>query len=183
MRASPPAAPAIWSVGHSTRTADEFLALLRGHDVRAIADVRRFPGSRRHPHFSREQLSVFLPRHDVEYVWMPELGGRRAPRPDSPNTGWRVPQFRGYADYMETPEFADAIAKLVDVASRIRTAVMCAESLWWQCHRRLIADYLVARGHEVIHIESVTKASPHKLIAPAQIVDGKLSYAADQLDL
>jgi uncharacterized protein (DUF488 family) len=173
----------IWTVGHSTRSAEEFLALLLAHDIRAIADVRRFPGSRRHPHFSREQLSAFLVRHDVEYVWMPELGGRRTPLPDSHNTGWRVAQFRGYADYMETPEFIDAIAKLLDLASRARTAVMCAESLWWQCHRRLIADYLLARGHDVIHIESATKASPHKFVPPARIVGGSLSYAAEQLDL
>ena len=178
-----PSQPSVWTVGHSTRTAEELLGLLRAHDIRAIADVRRYPGSRRHPHFSREELSVFLARHDVEYVWMPELGGRRTPRPDSHNTGWRVAQFRGYADYMETPEFADAIATLLELASRVRTAVMCAESLWWQCHRRLIADYLLARGHEVTHIESVTKASPHRFMDPARLVNGTLTYAPEQLDL
>ena len=148
-----------------------------------IADVRRFPASRRHPHFAREQLAPFLHARGVDYRWMPELGGRRSAREDSVHTGWRVAAFRGYADYMDTPEFAAAFAALTALARERRTAVMCAESLWWQCHRRLIADALVADGHEVIHIESVEKASPHRLIDPARIVNGRLSYAADQMEL
>ena len=114
---------------------------------------------------------------------MPDLGGRRRPRKDSPHTGWRVDGFRGYADYMETEEFRTAFSRLVDAARRRRTAIMCAEQLWWQCHRRLISDALLADGHEVVHIESMTKASPHKLVPPARLVGGRLSYAAEQPDL
>lgn len=114
---------------------------------------------------------------------MPELGGRRRARTDSPHTGWRVEAFRGYADYMDTDEFRAATARLLEIAGARSTAIMCAEQLWWQCHRRLISDTLLARGHEVLHIESVTKASPHKLIPPAHLVRGRLSYAAEQPDL
>jgi uncharacterized protein (DUF488 family) len=173
----------IWTVGHSTRTAEEFLALLRAHSVEAIADVRRFPGSRRHPHFGRDQLEPFLTTHGIQYAWMPDLGGRRNPVKDSHNTGWRVAAFRGYADYMETAAFREAMEKLLGLGKSKRTAVMCAEALWWQCHRRLISDWLVAHGFEVMHIESETKASPHRLIAPARMVDGQLSYGAEQTDL
>jgi uncharacterized protein (DUF488 family) len=151
---------------------------LQSHRIEAVADVRRFPASRRHPHFSRELLEPALVTHGVDYVWLPALGGRRSPRPDSVNTGWRVAAFRGYADYMETPEFTEALARLVDVARAKRTAIMCAEALWWQCHRRLIADALLAAGHDVLHIQSRDAASQHKLIPPAAIRHGHLSYAA-----
>jgi uncharacterized protein (DUF488 family) len=157
--------------------------VLQAHGIRALADVRRFPGSRRHPHFGREQLEALLRSREVQYVWMPELGGRRRPRKDSPHTGWRVEGFRGYADYMETDEFRVALSRLLELAPQQRTAIMCAEQLWWQCHRRLIADALLAQGHEVLHIESATKASPHRLVPPAHLVRGQLSYAAEQLDL
>jgi uncharacterized protein (DUF488 family) len=173
----------VWTVGHSTRSADDFVELLSAHAVERIADVRRFPASRRHPHFAREQLEPFLASRGIDYRWLPELGGRRTPRRDSVNTGWRVAAFRGYADYMETPEFAAAFSALVDLAHERRTAIMCAESLWWQCHRRLIADALMAAGHDVTHIESAEKASPHRLIDPARIVGGRLSYAAEQTGL
>lgn len=145
--------------------------------------MRRFPGSRRHPHFSRERLEPLLAARDIGYLWLPELGGRRAPREDSPNTGWRVPAFRGYADYMETPEFEAALARVLDFARERNVAVMCAEALWWQCHRRLIADALVARGHDVLHIQTPGKAPPHVIAPPASIRDAKLSYAASQLEL
>ncbi|MGH7636157.1 MAG: DUF488 family protein [Gemmatimonadaceae bacterium] len=157
--------------------------MLQAHDVRALADVRRFPGSRRHPHFGREQLEPFLRAHGIEYVWMPELGGRRKARKDSPHTGWRVEAFRGYADYMDTDEFRAALTRLLELARGLPTAIMCAEQLWWQCHRRLISDALLAQGHEVLHIESAKKASPHKLVSPARLVGGTLSYAAEQPDL
>jgi uncharacterized protein (DUF488 family) len=157
--------------------------LLRAHRVDAVADVRRFPASRRHPHFSRERLEPFLSANAVAYRWFPELGGRRSPRKDSPNSGWRVAAFRGYADYMDSAEFSAALAALLDMARERRTAIMCAESLWWQCHRRLIADALLAGGHDVEHIESATKVSPHRLIAPAVLREGRLSYAAEQPDL
>ena len=157
--------------------------MLLAHEVRAVADVRRFPASRRHPHFARERLEAELAPHDIAYRWMPDLGGRRKPRPDSINTGWRVAAFKGYADYMETPEFAGAFGQLVEHGKVRRTAVMCAEALWWQCHRRLIADALTAAGYQVVHIETREKTSPHKFIAPARLVDGRLTYAAEQLDL
>jgi uncharacterized protein (DUF488 family) len=173
----------LWTVGHSTRSADEFLGLLQAHRIELIADVRRFPASRRHPHFAREHLEPLLDSHGCRYVWQPALGGRRSPRKDSRNTGWRVAAFRGYADYMETPEFADAFSKLLALAQAKRTAVMCAEALWWQCHRRLIADAAMALGDDVLHIQSSDVAAPHKLIPPASIRDGRLSYAAVQPDL
>ena len=157
--------------------------MLVAHGVQAVADVRRFPASRRHPHFSREQLQAFLGTHEILYQWMPELGGRRSPRPDSPNTGWRVAGFRGYADYMETSEFARAFAVLRADAHERRTAIMCAEALWWQCHRRLIADALLVSGHEVIHIETATKSSPHRITTPARIANGQLTYASEQRSL
>jgi len=173
----------LWTIGHSTRTAAEFLELLRAHRIAAIADVRRFPGSRRHPHFAREHLQPFLESNGIQYAWMPELGGRRTPAKDSRNTGWRVAAFRGYADYMEAREFASAMQDLLQLARAKPTAVMCAEALWWQCHRRLISDWVVAHGDAVMHIESATKASPHRLIAPAKLIDGQLSYEAEQTDM
>lgn len=157
--------------------------MLKSHDIESVADVRRFPASRRHPHFAREQLEVFLAAHRISYRWMPELGGRRAANRDSVNTGWRVAAFRGYADYMETSEFRSAFDALAELASRHRTAIMCAESLWWQCHRRLIADAFLARGDSVTHIEGLKKASPHRLLPPAHLNNGQLSYAAAQSDL
>jgi uncharacterized protein (DUF488 family) len=156
---------------------------LQAHEIQLVADVRRFPASRRHPHFSRERLEALLAGHAIRYQWIPALGGRRVPRPDSRNTGWRQAAFRGYADYMDTPEFREALDGLLAVAGSVRTAIMCAEALWWQCHRRLIADALVSGGHEVLHIQSRSAAPPHKLLAPAHMQNGKLSYAADQADL
>src|SRR5881394_2255304 len=133
--------PVIYTVGHSTRTLDDFIALVRAHGVKAIADVRRFPMSRRHPHFNRESLSDSLATEDMKYFWVPELGGRRRPRPDSENTAWRNESFRGYADYMETADFAAAMRQLEEIAAANPTAILCAEAVWWRCHRSLIADY------------------------------------------
>lgn len=161
----------ILTIGHSTHTADRFLALLQAHGVTAIADVRRFPGSRRHPHFAREALAAFLPQHDVAYRHFPALGGRRRPAPDSPNTGWRVPSFRAYADHMRSSEFQAALLELVAYAKNGVAAVMCAESQWWRCHRQLIADALVTRGVEVGHIMSAGAPAPHELTSFAR-VDG-----------
>jgi uncharacterized protein (DUF488 family) len=153
------------------------------HAIQLVADVRRFPASRRHPHFSRERLEPFLADSSIRYLWLPALGGRRTPRKDSENAGWRQAAFRGYADYMETPEFLAAFDELLRVAATERVVIMCAEALWWQCHRRLIADALVARGHDVRHIQTAVSAPPHKLLSPARLEAGRLTYAADQADL
>jgi uncharacterized protein (DUF488 family) len=168
----------LWTVGHSTRAQDEFIGLLERNGIQALTDVRRYPSSRRHPHFNREALEHWLPAGGVGYVWMPELGGRRAPRKDSANTAWRNGGFRGYADYMETYAFRDGIEYLLQSAQQQRTTIMCAEQAWQQCHRGLISDYLKARGVEVRHIVDQRRVEPHPWTAAARIVDGKLSYRA-----
>ena len=173
----------IWTVGHSTRSFDEFLALLREADIEAVADVRRFPGSRRLPHFGKDALSSALEEAGIVYEHFPELGGRRRPRPDSPNTAWRNEAFRGYADYMMTDDFRHGVTRLLELAGRKRTAFMCAEALWWQCHRSLIADDLKAAGHDVLHIIGVGKIEPHPFTSAARIVNGALSYASTEGDL
>src|SRR4051812_13595446 len=132
----------VWTVGHSTRTADDFRGLLATYEIELVADVRRFPGSRRLPHFSAAALEGDLQRAGIAYCGMPNLGGRRRADPNSPNTGWRHPAFRAYADYVATEEFAEGLFELLLLANGLRTAVMCAEVLWWRCHRRLIADVL-----------------------------------------
>jgi uncharacterized protein (DUF488 family) len=152
-----------FTVGHSTHALEELVALLRRHDVRRIADVRRFPQSRRHPQFNREALVETLPAHGIAYRHLPALGGRRDPRPDSPNGGWEHPAFRGYADYALTDEFATGFAELCALAREQPTAVMCAEAPWWRCHRRLIADRLTALGWTVCHIGSDGGLAEHEL--------------------
>ncbi|HET7811793.1 MAG TPA: DUF488 domain-containing protein [Steroidobacteraceae bacterium] len=170
----------IWTIGHSTRTLDELLALLAPFEVQAVADVRRHPGSRRQPWFLREALEASLPPRGFKYRWIPALGGRRRARPDSTNDAWRNASFRGYADYIETPEFADGLEVLLDLARQRRTAMMCAEILWWRCHRALIADVLKFRGIEVVHILDEKHAVAHPYTSAARIVDARLSYAAPE---
>jgi uncharacterized protein (DUF488 family) len=170
--------PAVWTIGHSTRTLEEFLELLAQNRIEAVADVRRFPGSRRWPHFAREPLEKALERRGLAYLWLPMLGGRRTPAPDSPNTAWRSASFRGYADYMATEAFAEGLDLLVNLASGLRTAIMCAESLWWRCHRGLIADVLRWYRFDVIHILGPGSTAPHPYTAAARIVNGRLTYAA-----
>jgi uncharacterized protein (DUF488 family) len=168
----------VMTIGHSTRTADEFVALLQAHGVKLVADIRTIPRSRRHPHFSKEALAVFLPEHGVAYEHFPGLGGLRKPRAGSPNGGWRHAGFRGYADYMSSSEFRDALDALMTVARTRLTAIMCAESKWWQCHRQLVADALVARGVEVRHIMSAREAPQHELTAFARIRGDSVDYPA-----
>jgi uncharacterized protein (DUF488 family) len=168
----------LWTIGHSTHSADAFIGILRAHQIEALADVRAMPGSRRYPHFNREVLADALAKATIAYVHCPDLGGRRKPRPDSANTAWRNEAFRGYADYMETGEFQRAIDDLANLAAQKRTAIMCAEAVWWQCHRALIADWLKVRGVEVLHILSENKVEPHPFTSAAQISDGRLSYRA-----
>ena len=163
---------AIYTVGHSTRTAAELLELLGKAGVRVLVDVRRFPGSRRHPQFSRDALAQSLAEAGIEYVHEPDLGGRRNPRPGSPHVAWRVEAFRGYADHMETPEFAQALERLMQQGLKDSTAILCAEALPWRCHRRLISDALVARGWEVLHILGLGRADPHQLDENARVLPG-----------
>ncbi len=169
---------AVWTVGHSTRPLQEFLELLGGYGLEAIADVRRFPGSRRHPQFAQAALSASLERSAIAYRWLPCLGGRRRARPDSPNTAWRNPSFRGYADHIQTEEFDRGLEELLEFSAKLRTAIMCAEAPWWRCHRALIADVLRARGIEVMHILDVRHCVLHPYTSAAKIVGGQLSYAA-----
>jgi len=167
----------LWTVGHSTRPLAEFLALLAAHDIEAVADVRRFPASRRHPHFGKETLEQSLAQNGIAYRWMPALGGRRTPAADSPNVAWRNASFRGYADYMSTPAFAAALDELLQLAQRLRTTLMCSEAVWWRCHRAMIADALLARGLSVEHIVGAGPGTPHPGTAPARFVDGRVTYA------
>src|SRR5690348_13314364 len=166
----------IWTIGHSTRSAEEFLALLARNKIEALADVRRFPGSRKYPHFNVESLAHTLRGAGIEYAPFPELGGRRKPRPDSPNTAWRNDAFRGYADYMQTPEFVLGIERLSALARRKRTAIMCSEAVWWRCHRGLIADWLKVRGVRVLHIMDASHTVEHPYTSAAQVKDGELDY-------
>ena len=166
----------IWTVGHSTRTAEKFLEILLAHGIEVLVDVRTFPGSRRYPQFNKDELSESLSRHGIRYRHEPRLGGRKRPRPDSQNTAWNNPQFRGYADHMETEEFKRGVEELLQLAAEARVAVMCAEAVWWRCHRSLIADYLKAEGHAVLHIVDATKTEEHPFTSAARIEKGKLSY-------
>ena len=166
----------VWTIGHSTRDQDDFVGLLKESEIEALADVRSFPGSRRYPQFNKDNLQSSLAANQIEYVHLPELGGRRRARPDSINMSWRNESFRGYADYMETHGFELGMSKLLDLAAQRRTAIMCAESLWWRCHRSLISDYLKVKGIEVVHIITGGKSEPHPYTSAARIVDGELSY-------
>lgn len=177
---------ALWSVGHSTRPLEELVAMLREAGVVRLADVRRFPGSRRNPQYSAESLAESMPASGIEYVPMPELGGRRPPRTDSPHTAWRNAGFRGYADYMDTPGYARGRERLMALATEKRTAVMCAEASWWRCHRSLISDDFKSRGWQVIHLLNPGRSQEHPWTPAARIVDGRLDYsfpADDQPDL
>jgi len=168
----------VWTIGHSTRTIDEFIQMLASYGIRALADVRRFPASRRHPQFNQRELGLSLAANGIEYAHFPELGGRRRPRPDSPPTVWRNEAFRGYADYMRTEPFLAGIERLRQTARAQPTVIMCAEAVWWRCHRALIADYLKSQGIKVTHIMSPTKSELHPYTSAARIVDGKLSYGS-----
>jgi uncharacterized protein (DUF488 family) len=166
----------LWTVGHSTRSGEEFVQILLAHDVEVLVDVRTFPSSRRYPQFNKAVLAASLKKSKIAYLHEARLGGRRTPRPDSHNSAWRNAQFRGYADHMETEEFRNGVRELLELASTKRVAVMCAEAVWWRCHRSLIADYLKAEGHEVIHIIDEKKTEEHPFTSAARVVDGELSY-------
>ncbi|HEX3551642.1 MAG TPA: DUF488 domain-containing protein [Thermoanaerobaculia bacterium] len=170
--------PPVYTAGHSTRSIEELIALLAGHGVTTLVDVRRYPASRRHPQFSRDALAASLAGAGIQYVHEPDLGGRRPARPGSPHTAWRVEAFRGYADYMETPQFQAALDRLVQRSREETVAILCAEAVPWRCHRRLISDALVARGIDVLHILGRGRADPHELDPNARILPGgRLLYA------
>jgi uncharacterized protein (DUF488 family) len=169
----------IWTIGHSTRSAPEFLSVLQVHAIEVIADVRRFPGSRRHPHFGSAALEDALAGESIDYAWLSKLGGRRRGDSTAEQAGWRNPSFRAYAAYTWTEEFAEGLAELLHVASARRTAVMCSELLWWRCHRALIADVLRFLQVEVVHLAGEGPGSLHPYTSPARIVDGELAYPAE----
>jgi uncharacterized protein (DUF488 family) len=172
-----------FTIGHSNHTAGRFLELLKAHGVNTLVDVRSFPGSRKWPHFNQDNLRGWLAESNIEYVWMPSLGGRRRPNKQSKNTAWRNTGFRGYADYMESAAFREGIEQLLGIARRSTTAIMCAESLWWQCHRSLISDYLKVAGHRVLHIRSDEAIQEHPFTSPARVVAGSLTYEPPQQEL
>jgi uncharacterized protein (DUF488 family) len=168
----------IWTIGHSTRSAEQFIGLLDEFGIKLLADVRLLPGSRRYPQFNQDTLQRSLGERGITYEHFPELGGRRKPRPDSTNTAWHNDAFRGYADYMETPAFQHGVERLIKSAEQAGpTAIMCAEAVWWRCHRGLIADFLKVQGAEVIHILGSAKTEPHPFTSAARVVEGKLIYA------
>ncbi len=172
----------LYTIGHSTRTLDEFIAVLQAHAIQTLADIRSFPMSRRLPHFNREALEKNLPPAGIRYVWLQALGGRRKKmRDDSPNIALRNESFRNYADYMLTEDFHRGIAALIKLAEGSRTAYMCAERVYFHCHRMLVSDWLVAHGHEVLHIDGAGPVKRHELMAEAQLVDGHVIYRGDRL--
>jgi uncharacterized protein (DUF488 family) len=172
----------LYTIGHSTRTLDELIAVLQAHAIATLVDIRAFPMSRRLPHFNRESLQQALAAVGIQYVWMKFLGGyRKKLRADSPNVALRNASFRNYADYMLTPEFEQAVAELVRITEHSPTAYMCAERVWFHCHRMLVSDWLVAHGHTVLHIGNERPAQPHRLSAEARLLGGRVVYSGDTL--
>lgn len=166
----------IWTIGHSTRSFDQFIKILHASEIEIVADIRSFPGSRKFPDFNKEALEISLPLNGIAYVHLKQLGGRRLLHPDSKNTSWRHIAFRAYADYMETAEFKEGINNLEEIARKKRLAYMCSEAVWWRCHRSMVSDYLKSRGWNVWHIMGVEKEEEHPYTQPARIVNGKLTY-------
>lgn len=176
--------PTIYTLGHSTRDLADFSRVLQAHEIRLLVDIRAFPMSRRHPHFNREHLELWLPEIGCDYLWEKDLGGRRRqqmPPAQSPNIALRNDSFRNYADYMLSPQFHKAVARLVELAARQRTAIMCAEAVYFHCHRMLVSDYLVSQNQQVLHILDEKPPKEHSLTKEARMVDGKLVYRGDYL--
>ena len=171
-------ATTVWTIGHSTRPIAEFLAILEAHAIEAVVDVRRFPGSRRLPQFNSAALARHLSRRRIDYRWIPTLGGRRRSSDAVPATAWRHPAFRAYAEYATSEEFAEGLFELMMIAGGLRTVIMCAEVLWWRCHRRIIADVLTSLGVDVEHLRDEKPGERHRLAPPARIVGGTLTYSA-----
>ena len=173
--------PEIYTIGHSTHPIEEFISMLNSFSIAFVADIRNFPGSRRYPQFNKDALELSLKEKGIDYIHMKDLGGRRKPLPDSINTNWRHQAFRGYADYMQTKEFKNAVDQLENLASKQRTAYMCSEAVWWSCHRALVSDFLKVKGWKVMHIMGIGKSQEHPYTKAATIVDGKLQYGAGSL--
>lgn len=171
----------IWTIGHSTRALERFVEMLQSFNIKLLADVRSFPGSVKNPQFNKEHLEKTLPQYGFEYIHIKSLGGRRPVKKDSKNIAWRHPAFRGYADYMETDDFKNAIQVLENIALPQRTAYLCSEAVWWRCHRSMISDFLKLRGWTVYHIMETDKATEHDYTQPARIINGKLDYHGQTL--
>lgn len=169
----------IFTIGHSTRSFEEFSEMLKSFDIEVLADIRRFPGSRKYPHFNTDILAKALPDIGIGYEHFEDLGGRRKPEPDSHNDAWRLGAFKGYADYMETESFKNSIKKLAELATEKTVCYMCSEAVWWSCHRSLVSDYLKNEGWEVQHIMAVGKSQEHPYTKPARINNGKLNYSKE----
>jgi uncharacterized protein (DUF488 family) len=172
----------VYTIGHSTRSLDELIAAVKAHEIETLVDIRSFPVSRRLPHFNRESLEEALPAAGIQYVWLKALGGyRKRLQEDSPHVALRNQNFRNYADHMMTSEFEHGIEELLRLANESRTAYMCAERVWFHCHRMLVSDWLVAHGHTVLHIDDTGPARPHKVTAEARLVDDRIIYRGDRL--
>jgi uncharacterized protein (DUF488 family) len=172
----------LYTIGHSTRTIEELIEALQAHHIETLVDIRSFPMSRRLPHFNRESLEKTLADVGICYIWMKELGGRRKKiLEDSPHVAIRSASFRNYADYMLTDDFQRAIAELLKLADQAPTAYMCAERLYFKCHRMMVSDWLVAHGHEVLHIDGSGPVKPHQLMSEARMIDGQVIYRGDRL--
>jgi uncharacterized protein (DUF488 family) len=169
----------VWTIGHSTRTLDEFIEMLNSFQIEVVADIRSFPGSRKFPQFNKESLQITLPENGIEYIHLKKLGGRRKANPDSKNTSWRHLAFRAYADYMESDDFKEGIKELEEISLKKRTAYMCSEAVWWRCHRSMVSDYLKVHEWKVMHIMAVGKDQEHPFTAPARIENGELTYQAE----
>ena len=170
----------IWTIGHSTRSLKEFIEMLQSFQIELVVDIRRFPGSKRYPHFNKDALQGSLSANKIEYTHIEKLGGRRKPVSNSHNNAWRVEAFRGYADYMETKDFHQAVEELELLASKNKVAYMCSEAVWWSCHRSLVSDYLKFKGSLVVHIMGVNKSEEHRYTKPARIENNKLVYTLSQ---
>lgn len=166
----------IYTIGHSTHSIEEFVAMLQSFGIKTLVDIRSLPGSRKYPQFDKENLESVLPEYGINYIYEKDLGGRRKVHPDSKNTRWKNLSFRAYADYMNTETFKEAIIKLETIARQEPIAYMCAEAVWWRCHRSLVSDYLKARGWEVLHIMGIGKAQEHAYTSPAKVTGVHVSY-------
>ncbi|MGH2492140.1 MAG: DUF488 family protein [Candidatus Limnocylindria bacterium] len=175
--------PTVWSIGHGTRPAEELLTVLGEAGIKVLADVRSAPGSRRHPQFGQSALASSLAAADIEYVHLPGLGGRRDAAPGSPHVALKLDAFRGYADHMASAEFATDYARLTTIARERNTAFMCAETLWWRCHRRMLSDRLAADGWDVVHLLTPGKSELHRMWDVARVIDGRLVYDGGAIPL